>query len=520
MKSIKGKSKFFLGIDVGHTVVKVAAYSQDGKELAISGKRVRTLVPHSGWQQTPCNGLWNQTKRAIGEAVQKVHPKSIRGIGFCGAGNGFFPLDKNHRPVYDGIPPTDMRARGIIERLKKEGKFERLFQILGMPPIPACTPVLFKWFKENDKNTYDRIKSVLSCKDFIRFELTNELATEISDACFGLTNVKTQSYDAEIFELLGVKEKFETLPELKDNSYDLAGYTTEEVGKETGLKKGTPVVCGAHDAACNTLGVGAIENNAVCTGGGTWSINLMVVDKPVIDPMWSCESFVKKSLWLLEGSSPTSTTSLDWFIENFCDTEKRKAKRKSIYDICEEEIRDRKTCVVYHPYLLGLPWGYPYQSNATGAFLGITKESSKIDILRALYEGVAFIHKLHIEQYERIGIGDIRFTGGAAKSKLWVQMLADILNRKVEIIDKEETGCFGAACLAALGVGELKNLEEVTKLIHVVGTYYPNESNRKKYAYQEKYEIFKRSSDLFGEIWDDLENLRKEIFSMEGNNGS
>lgn len=495
----------FLGIDVGHTAVKAAIYNVEGKEVALGGERVKTFNPKPGHYETSMDNLWTQTRKVIRSLTRQIDAQTIKAISLCGGGNGFYPLDEKMKPVGRGIPALDRRAKYVIDRLRKTGKLEMLFKKIGMPPLPGCVPVILRWMKENERERYDKIEHILSRKDFVGFKLTNELATEISDACFGVLNVKTQSYDEEIFEILGVNEMFSALPELKDNSYDITGYVTKEAAEETGLKEGTPVAAGAHDACCNTLGVGAIKNNMVCTGGGTWSINLLVVDKPILNWKWSCESFVEKGKWMLEGSSPTSTTSLDWFVEHFYEDEKKRAKRegKSVYQICNEEIENVDTNIIYLPFLLGLPWGYPYQSNASAGFIGISKEDGKKEMLRALYEGVAFIHAAHIEEYQNnIGVSEIRFTGGAAKSEVWCQMLADVLRKKIVTVDKEETGCFGAALLAALAIGEIKNLEETAKLVNVKKEYYP------KRDYSTKYEIFKESCGSFGDIWDSLENLK------------
>jgi L-xylulokinase len=497
----------FLGIDVGQTVIKAGLYDTEGKEAALSSERIKTLNPRPGCYETSMDDLWIQTRKVIKDLTKQIDTRTIRAISFSGGGNGFYPLDEKLKPVCMGILGLDRRANYIIDRLKKTEAFELLFEKIGMPPWPGCVPVILRWFKENDKQNYNKIKYILSRKDFVRLKLTAKLATEISDACFGLLNVRAQSYDKEIFEILGVSEMFDALPELKDKSYDIVGYVTREAAEETGLKEGTPVAAGAHDACCNTLGVGAIKDNMVCTGGGTWSINLLVIDKPILSWKWSCESFVEKKKWMLQSASPTSTTSLDWFIEHFFEVEKKEAEKegKNIYGVCDEGVKKVGTGMIFLPFLMGLPWGYPFQSNASAGFIGISKEDGKMQMLRAVYEGVAFIHAVHIEEYEKsIGISSIRFTGGAARSEVWCQMLADVLKKKIVTVDKEETGCFGAALLAALSVGEIKNVEESAKLVHVKKEYYP------KGDYGKKYKIFKESCTSFGKIWNGLESLRDE----------
>lgn len=495
----------FLGIDVGHTVIKAVLFDLNGKQLFTSGEKIATYSPKPGYYETSMQELWIQMRKVLSELTRQTDPKSIQGIGFSGGGAGFYALDERLEPVGRGIPALDQRAEEIVDRLRTTGMYEVLFKKMGMPVLAGSVPVLLRWFKDNRRSEYERIRHIVGRKDIVRFKLTGDISTEISDGSLGTLNVQTQEYDDEIFEILGVREMTWVLPTLIPNSYDIAGYVTKNAAEETGLAEGTPVVAGAHDACCNTIGVGAIKDNIECTGGGTWSINLLVVDKPVLDMSWSCESFVKKGTWMLERSSPTATVSLDWFVENFCQDEMEKAKRegKNVFQICDGEIEDASTSIIYLPFIMGLPWGYPFQSDATGAFLGLRREDTRKEILRAVYEGVTFMHAMHIEQYARkIGVGEIRFTGGAANSDQWCQMLADVVGKRIVTVNVKETGCFGAALLAALGTKHVKSLDDTTKLVKKGKVYHPRSDYRKK------YEVFKRACEELTETWNRLEDLR------------
>lgn len=503
----------FLGIDVSHTAVKAVLFDLEGNEIAKGSERVQKYSPKPGYYETSMQELWSQTAKVLKGLTRQVDPNSIQGIGLSGGGNGFYPLDRDLKPVGRGIPVLDHRGEDIVRELKTTGMYDELFRKLGMPVLPGSVPILLRWFKDNKRGEYDKIRHILARKDFVRFGLTGDVSTEISDACFGLLNVQTQEYDEEILDILGVREMMDALPELRPNSYDIAGHVSKKAAEVTGLKEGTPVVAGAHDACCNTVGAGAISNNIECTGGGTYSINLLVVDRPILNPSWSCECFVKKGTWILEQSSPVATSSLDWFVEHFCTDEKEKAQEegKSVYQICDAEVDGVQTGIIYLPFVMGLPWGYPFQSNASAAFLGMRIEDNKKQVLRALYEGVSFMHALHIEQYEKeIGVSEIRFTGGAANSTLWCQMLADVVGKKIVTVNVKETGCFGAALLAALGTKEVRSLEDTSKLIAPKRIYYPQKD------YGKKYQTFKQCCEAFGDVWNKLEDLRLSTVSTEG----
>jgi L-xylulokinase len=499
--------KLFLGIDVGHTVIKIAAYNQEGMELISVGQRVSLQNPKPGYYQTDVEELFSSCVIALKNLVKHVNPQNIEAIGLCGGGNGLYALDENFTPLKFGYPALDRRAVNVIRELKREKLYDVLFNKIGMPILPGSVPILMRWFKDNDRGIYDKVAVIMSRKDIVRYMLTGDISTEISDACFGLLNVYTQEYDREIFEILKIQDKFDALPELRPNSYDIAGYISDKAASLTGLKAGIPVIAGAHDACCNTIGVGALGSDKVCTGGGTWSINLIVVEKPILNPKWSCEAFIKKGTWILEGSSPTATVSLDWFIDTFMKEEKSKLKGKSIYQICDETIRKVKTGIIFLPFLLGLPWGYPFKENALAAFIGIRYEDSISEFLRAIYEGVTFIHATHIGEFEKyFNIKEIRFTGGAARSSIWAQMLSDVTGKRVLTIDKEETGCFGSAILAMYGINAISRLEEAERMIKIRDVFYPDEERKKEY--DKKYKLYLGISSLLEEFWDDLESVR------------
>ena len=502
---LKESDTIFLGIDSGQSNIKVTAFDNQGNEIISANEAVNILTPCTGFYEVDLQELWMKTRKLLRKITGKINPKFIKCIGLSGHAGGLYALDRDLKPLKFGILPTDQRANIILERLKQIGICKELFEKTGMPLMPGFAIFILKWLKEFKREVYERLSYVFARKDFIRYKLTGDISTEISDACFGFLNVYTQNYDEDIFELVGIRDAFHLLPELRDTSYEIAGYVTKEAAEETGLREGTPVIVGAHDACCNLIGSGAIRGDAMCSAGGTWSINLLVIDRPFLNPMWSCESFVRKKTWMLEQYSPTAAISLNWFIENFFREEKQKAQieRKNVYELIDEEIANINAKLLFLPFLLGLPPGYPYQSNASAAFLGIRFEDQKLTFLRALYEGIAFIKAVHLEQYEKyFKIKEIRFTGGMAKSRVFPQLLADVTGKKVIIVDKEETGCFGAAFLAAMGIKEVKDLEEVFKYLRTKKTYFPKKSYARKYA------LFKTCCQRLSEIWNEFEKLR------------
>jgi L-xylulokinase len=506
-----GSSEVYLGIDSGQSKIKIAAFDEYGNQIMLVDESLRILTPKSGFYEIDVEELWLKTRKLLRKITRKISPHNIKCIGICGHAGGFYALDYNLRPFKKGILPIDERAKSVISKLDWEHVSKEFFKKTGMPLMTGFPIMILRWLKEGEKQKYKGIKYILSRKDLIRYLLTGEISTDITDACFGFLNVYTQNYDKEIFELIEIVDAFDYLPELRTASYEIVGHVSCEASKETGLNEGTPVIVGAHDACCNLIGSGAIESRSMCSAGGTWSINMILTDKPVLNMKWSCESFIIKGKWMLEQYSPTAAICLNWFINNFLSEEIQKAKSNgaNIYDVINEKIANVETHVIFLPFIMGLPSGYPYSSNASAAFIGLRFEDDKVKLLRALYEGIAFVKAVHIEEYERFfPIEEIRFTGGMAKSNIFCQLLADITGKNVLTVDKEETGCFGVAFLGMMGLGYAKELKDVLQYLKISRIYQP----RREYSntYNSKYILFKKCCLVLDGIWSMIEEMRKK----------
>ena len=500
----------YVGIDIGHTNLKAVAFDSAWNVLGEYGIEAGMEHPSDDRHEIPIDQRWELTLDCLDELLNTVEQEqSVSAIGLAGGGGGLYPLDADREPFINGIPLLDGRSRGILERWKEDGTYRAISEITGIPIPPGAALASLRWLKEHRGDDYDRIEHVLNLKDVVRYKLTGELALELSDATFSFTNHETQRYDDDLFELAGVTEKRDCLPNLHDASYNIAGHTTDEVEAHTGISKGTPVIAGAHDACANTLGVGAIEENIVATSGGTWSLSTLAIDTPSVNlDRWCCENFLEENTWMLETAHPTGTISLDWFVDEFFQAEKADAADGDgdVFDILEGMVRDVETNVVFHPYLFGNAYGYLYQDDASGSFIGLTSQTGRAEMLRAIYEAIAFMHRWQIEQYDyTFGVEEVRFTGGASKSNFWAQLFADVIEKPISTTKKDESGCFGAAMLAAIGTGDLGGLEETTQFVEVDQVYEPQNP-----VYRQKYETFKETSMLMESSWNRLADLRRE----------
>jgi L-xylulokinase len=497
----------FIGIDTGHTNVTAVAFDADWSVDAEHTIEVGMEQPADGWLAIPIEERWDAVLTCLDEVTDRTDG-TVRGIGLAGAGGGLYPLDGDYNPVRDGVPALDERTRGgIFDRWREDGTRRKISEITGIPLPPGAALVTLRWLKEHEPDNYDAIEHVLNHKDVVRYRLTGELANEISDACFSFMNYRTQAYDDELLELAGVEDKREALPELLPNTYDIAGHTTAEVERVTGIPEGTPVVAGAHDACANTLGVGALGAGTVTTAGGTWSLSTVAIDDPTVDlDRWCCESFLETGSYMLEISMPTGTISLDWFVEDFCEPERREAERsgRDVWDVIEETIAVVDTNVMFHPFLFGNPWGYMYEDTASGSFTGLRPSDGRAEMLRAVYEAIAFMHRWQVDRFdESVGVEEVRFTGGAARSEFWAAMFADVMDKPVVTTAAEESGCLGGALLAAIGVGAFDGLQDAAEVVTVEDVYHPGQSD-----YDPKYHTFRQLTERLEDVWDSHRELR------------
>jgi L-xylulokinase len=484
----------YLGLDLGLTVIKGVVYNNEGMRIYRSAAKPLVLNPQENFYERDCENLWQSVKNVLKDITNYVDPMDIKGLSLSGYGDGCYLLDKDKKLLDNGIMSYDKRAQYIIDKWDVDGINSDALKLIGQKLFPAMPPCLLRWYKLNRIETYKKICHILSCKDFVRFKLTGEIATDYTDASAGFTRVNTQEYSDELLRLFDISEVMQALPIIK-NSYDVGGFITAKVSEETGLIKGIPVAVGAHDISACAVGVGAIDNNITCMIAGTWSINEVVDNVPHIGDGWMCRNFIEKGRWLHQSSSPASAINLEWYLNNYILTNNK--YDETIYQKIEEEIKNVSTKVIFLPFIFGSPF-----KNGSGSFIGIKGDYKKRDLLRAIYEGVEFNHMYHIELLEEaFDIKKIRLTGGASKSEFWSQLFADVMEKKVETVEKPETGCFGNALIAMLMLGKLKKLEDIKNFIQIKNIYSPNKS------YSGKYSIYLECCKSLERAWSMLNKL-------------
>ena len=267
--------KYLIGIDNGGSEIKCAVFTLDGRELAVASRRLPIEVPQPGWSERDSLEVWQKSAEAISEALDRadINGADIAGVGLTGYGNGFCLVDETGTPTYKAIVSTDERADDICTEFATNG-VERAIYPLTCQSTWAAQPIaLLAWFKRNKPEALEVSRWVLGIKDWIRYKLTGEFTTEITEASSTcLCNLHTRQFDPAIFRAAGIDDCFNLMPRII-GSTECGGYVTAEAAEATGLAEGTPVVGGFFDIDACEFASGVADTETLCLIAGTWSIN-------------------------------------------------------------------------------------------------------------------------------------------------------------------------------------------------------------------------------------------------------
>ena len=503
--------KYFMGLDNGGTTTKAALYDLSGKEIGVSSMETRMLAPKPGFTERDMEEMWQANCSVIRNVLEKtgVAAEDVAGLAICGHGKGLYLWGKDGKPARNGIISTDNRAYAYPVKWKADGTEDKVFA-LSCQHIMACQPVaLLAWLKDNEPEVLDNVEWVFECKDYVRFRLTGEAKGEITDySGANLVNLHTRQYDAELLRLFGLEEIMPALPPLC-NSVEIAGYVTEEAAALCGLKPGTPVAGGMFDIDACAIAVNVLDESRICMIAGTWSINEYPKKSPVTDGKVQMNSlFCLPEYYLIEESSPTSAGNNEWFVKTLLPELRAEAKAKgsSVYEIMNEwaaSLPAEEFVPIFMPFLMASN----VHPNAKSCFLGMSTSHTRAHLAKSVYEGIIFCHKMHLDRLlaTRETLPEcIRLAGGAAKSKVWTQMFADILGIPVETVNVNETGALGCAIAAATAVGAYENLDAAAKVMCPVGARFkPNPDVRT--AYERRYGLYKKAIECLDPLWDDMQ---------------
>jgi len=501
---------YFIGIDVGTSGTKTILTDSKGNILATATFEYPLYQPQIGWAEQNPEDWWDASVKGIRSVLEKskVDPKEVKAVGLTGQMHGLVMLDKNYNVIRPSIIWCDQRtAKECDEITEKVGK-ERLIEITANPALTGFTASKILWVRNNEPQNYEKVYKILLPKDYIRFKLTGEFATDVSDASgMQLLDIKNRCWSDEVLEKLGIDK--DLLGKVYE-SPEVTGKINKAASEITGLCEGTLVVAGGGDQAAGAVGNGIVKTGVISSTIGSSGVVFAHLDEFKIDPQGRVHTFCHAvpGKWHVMGVTQGAGLSLKWFRDNFAHIEKAAFEfiDKDPYILMDQEAElanPGADGLVFLPYLMGerTPILDPY---AKGIFFGITAKHTRREFIRAVMEGVVFSLKNCLDILHEMGIEmkEVRVSGGGAKSKLWKQMQADIFEMDVWTLNSKEGPAFGAAILAAVGAGEYQKVEEACDtMIQKVDSCRPNEK---------LFEIYRRTYKLYNSIYPRI----KDLFNM------
>jgi len=448
---------YFIGIDVGTSATKSVLFDETGKIVFSNSSEYELIQPRNGWAQQRPNDWKNAVINTLKKTAENVNSDEIKGIGVSGQMHGLVVLDENNDVLYDSIIWCDQRTEKEVNQIIDTIGNERYIDLTLNAPNTSFTLSKLLWLKNNEPEIFSKIRKVILPKDYINFCLTGVFSTDVSDASgTGCFDVKSRNWSKEILDAFGISE--ELLPQVYESS-QAVGKITEETAEQTGLSKNTVVVAGAGDQAAAAVGNGVIKPGCTSISLGTSGVVFTAVDTPVYDKAARTHTFchAAENMWHVMGVTQGCGLSVNWFRKNF-------APSYSYAELDEKAESITSDGIIYLPYLMGERTPH-LDPNCRGSFTGISVNHNCFNFYRAVLEGVCFSLKDCCEVICESGIdlNTVKVGGGGAKSKLWLQILADTITENLYTSKCVESGALGAAILASVGCGCYSSVTEAAE---------------------------------------------------------
>lgn len=497
--------KYFLGLDISTTGSKALLINARGNVVAAAVSPHTLQTPHPLWSEQDPREWWQAASGAIRQALAEsgVSGADIAAIGLTGQMHGLVLLDAAGEVLRPAILWNDQRTQAQCDEIHRRVGRERFIQITGNVALTGFTAPKLLWVQQNEPEVYARARHVLLPKDYVRYRLTGVYAMDKADgAGTALFDLKQRTWSAAVLELLGIPADW--LPPTFEGP-QITGAVTAEAAALTGLRVGTPVVAGGGDQAAQAVGVGAVEPGVVALTVGTSGVVFATTPTALIEPQGRLHAFCHAvpGLWHFMGVMLSAAGSLQWYRDAL-------APQQDFTELLDEAATVPAGSEGLHflPYLTGERTPYP-DPLARGAWVGLTLRHGRGHLTRALIEGVSFGLKDSFTLIQEAGLGEIRqvrASGGGTKSPLWRQILASVLETELVTVNTTEGAAYGAALLAAVGVGQWPDVPAACNAaIQITGSVTPLAA---------QVEVYRRAYPLYRSLYPALRDIFAASASM------
>jgi xylulokinase len=453
---------YWMGIDCGTGGTRALLVDEQGKvKSGFTAPHEEMRMERPMWAEQRPEDWWDAAQKAVrGVLAQSgVSGKSIRGIGLSGQMHGLTLLDEAASVIRPALIWCDQRSQTQVDFVNAKIGRENVLKYTANPVLTGFTLPKLLWVRDNEPKNFERVRKVLLPKDYLRFCLTGEYATEVSDASgTSMFDVVNRRWSYEMMDGLGLDRSI--LPECTESS-EISGCVSKAAAEATSLEPGTPVAGGGGDQASSAVGNGIVEPGIVSDTLGTSGVVFAHMEKAAYDPQGRVHTFCHavRGKWHVMGVTQGAGLSFQWF--------RNQLAPGTDYDALTAEASGAppgSNGLYWLPYLMGERTPH-LDAAARGGWIGITAKHTRADLIRSLLEGVTYSQKDCLDIVEGLGVplASVRASGGGAKSPFWRQLLADVFEKRVVVLATQEGSAYGAALLALVGTGAYSSEPEVCR---------------------------------------------------------
>lgn len=494
----------FLGLDIGTGGCKAVVFSAEGKELAASYREYPLIRPNPGWAELDSNNVIQKCFEVIRE-INVMIEDPVQAMCISSQGEAFTPIDLHGNILNNAMVSTDTRAHDLSVSWSRKFGEEKIYRITGHTPHPLFTLYKILWLKENKPTIWANTYQFLCFEDLFQYKVGIE--PHISWPLAGRTmifDITSHQWNKEILEVLELSSSQLAKPLA---SGEIAGYIELSFAQTLGFKNPVMVVAGGHDQTCAALGAGITKSGMCMYATGTVECFCPILDiatftEELRKNNLCCYDFTIKGKYTTVAYSLTGGNILLWMRDELGHEEMSKAGMTGInaYSLLLDQMHEEPTDLLVLPYFSST--GTPYfDTNAKGSIIGLQLTTQKSEITKALLEGVALEMKLNLELMEQSGMKIDLFiaTGGGTRNKRWTQLKADVLNKSIITRNIKETGCYGAAMLAASAY--INQPVELLIERNIIESEVFEPDYVKASIYKEKFKKYKQLYPLLKQFW-------------------
>ncbi len=514
-------TSYLIGMDLGTTNVKAILLREDGTVVASASRANQLIFPGPSQVEQDANLWWSNAAEILRKITSAAGPEivaSIKGICVSSQTVTMLPVDEEGTPLRNGLIWMDSRSAKELQFIKDELGFDHFVKIIGAQPDVAFLPNKILWFMKNEPELFARTKAILQASSFINLKLTGQFTMDIDQAarcqCLDIT---TMDWSPEISRVIGV-DLNSILPKPVAVN-EIIGTVTTQAAAETGLLEGIPVAAGASDAMASMYATGLSRLGEAGESSGTTSLVFVgsgvksAPDVPVVTKPCAIEGMP----YLFDAPINTSGAAINWYLDTFGEADRKLAREKGInvYELLNQEaltVPAGSNGVMFFPYLLG-ERAPLWNSHARGMFIGMSLDTTRKEMIRAVFEGTAFALRHVMETVKDAGAraNCLRITGGGSKSRTWSMIKASMLRLPVYILDERSGDVpFGDTLIVGNAVGVFPDLTgTIDKLIQVKEVIEPNEEWAA--AYDKLYPFYLK---MYQHLDGDLKDFKDVVGSL------